>query len=59
MNYYSPTHLTGKKAIEERRCSRCDAQAKLVSTMLDSAKSRTVRMFKCQCGEQIWASEAA
>jgi hypothetical protein len=28
-----------------------------VSSMLDSAKSRVIRMFKCQCGEQSWASD--
>lgn len=58
MNYFSPTNLTGKKTIEHRRCSRCDAQPKPVGTMLDSAKSRTIRMFKCECGEQTWASDS-
>ncbi len=58
MNYFSSTILTGKKTIEQHRCSRCNAQPRLVSTMLDSAKSRTIRMFKCQCGEQTWASDS-
>jgi hypothetical protein len=58
MNYLSPTNLAGKKTIEDCRCRRCDAHPKLVLAMLDSAKSRTVRMFKCQCGEQSWASDS-
>lgn len=58
MNYFSPSILTGKKTVEERRCSRCDAQPMLVGSMLDSAKGRAIRMFKCQCGEQTWASDS-
>lgn len=57
MNYLSKTYLTGRKTIEDRRCSRCDAQPKLVSRMLDPKTGHTVRMFRCQCGEQTWASD--
>jgi hypothetical protein len=58
MNYLSATKLARKITIEGRRCNRCGAQPQLVSTMLDSAKGRIVRMFKCQCGEQTWASDS-
>ena len=58
MNYFSKTNLTGKKTIEDRHCSRCDAQPKLVNSMLDLAHGRIIRMFKCQCGEQTWASDS-
>jgi hypothetical protein len=58
INYIGTTKLAGKITIEGRRCNRCGAQPQLVSTMLDSAKGRIVRMFKCQCGEETWASDS-
>jgi hypothetical protein len=58
MNYLSATNLARKITIEGGRCKRCGAQPQLVSTMLDSAKGRIVRMFECQCGEQTWASDS-
>jgi hypothetical protein len=57
MNYLSPTNLTGKKTVEGGKCGSCGAQPRLVSTMLDSAKGRIIRMFKCECGQHIWASD--
>jgi hypothetical protein len=58
MNYPSnPTTLTGRTTVEDRRCTRCGAQPQLIRTMLDSVKGRTIRMFKCDCGERIWASD--
>jgi hypothetical protein len=30
---------------------------KLVRTMLNSQNGRTIRMFKCDCGEQTWSEE--
>jgi hypothetical protein len=59
MNNFSTTNLTGKNTIEGRRCNRCGAQPQLVNTMLDSAKGRIIRMFKCQCGEQTSVSDKA
>jgi hypothetical protein len=41
------------------RCTHCDAAARFVGQMLDSAKGRTIRMFRCHCGEQIWVSDPA
>ena len=40
-----------------RACSNCDKKPALVRTMLDSNNGRTVRMFKCECGEQTWAED--
>jgi ribosomal protein S27AE len=40
-----------------RRCPRCNATAPFVAQMLDSAKGRTIRMFRCHCGEQTWVSD--
>jgi hypothetical protein len=59
MNYFSTNQVTVSETIEPRRCSRCGAVPKLVGTMLDSNKGRTISMFKCQCGEQTWVSGPA
>jgi len=37
-----------------RQCNACGEKPALVRTMLDSLTGRTVRMFKCRCGEQTW-----
>lgn len=59
MNYFSTRHMTGSETKEPRRCPRCSAEPKQVGTMLNSNKGRTIRMFKCQCGEQTWVAESA
>ena len=38
-------------------CSHCGKKAALVRTMLNSQNGRTVRMFKCECGEQTWSED--
>ena len=40
-----------------RLCNTCGEKPGLVRTMLDSLSGRTVRMFKCNCGEQTWADD--
>ena len=40
-----------------RLCSHCDKKPALVLTMLNPGNGRTVRMFKCECGEQTWSEE--
>jgi hypothetical protein len=55
VNYFS-AKTTGPEIKVPPRC--CSAEPKLVGTMLDSNKGRTIRMFKCECGEQTWTSEA-
>jgi hypothetical protein len=59
MNFISTKPMTNSETKEPRRCIRCGAEPKLVGTMLDSNKGRTIRMFRCQCGEQTWVSEPA
>jgi hypothetical protein len=51
MTSVSSEKSAGKQA-EARTCRRCGAEPKLVSTMLDSVKGGTLRIFKCQCGER-------
>ena len=53
MNYFSSDKFTGRKTIEDSRC-KCGAQPKLAYQMMDSTRGLTVRMFRCQCGEQRW-----
>jgi hypothetical protein len=40
-----------------RACSYCDKKPALVLTMLNPQNGRTVRMFKCGCGEQTWTED--
>jgi hypothetical protein len=40
-----------------RACSYCDKKPVLGRTMLNSQSGCTVRMFKCECGEQTWSEE--
>jgi hypothetical protein len=42
-----------------RTCSSCSAKPALIRTMLNPVNGRTVRMFKCECGEQSWAEDKA
>ena len=35
-------------------CATCDAKPALVLKMLNPQSGKTVRMFKCLCGEQTW-----
>jgi len=53
----SPTYLVCQKIIEDGKCARCGARPQPVGTMLDTAKGHIIRMFKCECGEQTWASD--
>jgi hypothetical protein len=48
-----------KETANVRRCPRCDAATRLAGQMLDSVKGRTIRMFRCHCGEQTWVSDPA
>jgi hypothetical protein len=59
MNYLSPDAMSAEEAREAPRCSRCDAQPRLVRQMLDSRSGKTIRMFKCACGAQSWVSDPA
>ena len=40
-----------------RLCMACGARPALIRSMLDSLSGRTVRMFKCQCGEKTWTED--
>jgi hypothetical protein len=38
---------------------RCGAEPRLAHNILDPRNGGTLRMYKCQCGEQTWASQHA
>ena len=38
-------------------CHLCGAKPALAHTILNSQNGRTVRMFKCDCGEQTWTED--
>jgi hypothetical protein len=40
-------------------CSHCGDKPKLLRKMLNPQNGRTVRMFKCDCGEQSWSEDKA
>ncbi len=40
-------------------CNQCGKKPALVRTMLNPRSGRTVRMFKCECGEQTWLEDKA
>jgi hypothetical protein len=40
-----------------RTCSSCGEQPALALSMLNPQNGRTVRMFKCECGEQTWSED--
>jgi hypothetical protein len=42
-----------------RTCSQCDRKPAMVRSMLNPKTGRTVRMFKCECGEQTWSEDKA
>jgi len=59
MNFISTKQMTGSENKKTGSCTRCGAEPKLIGTILDSNKGRTIRMLRCQCGEQIWVFEPA
>ena len=38
-------------------CSNCRKTPSLVVAMLNPKTGGTIRMFKCECGEQMWSEE--
>jgi len=49
--------FTGFEPNPVRTCSSCGEKPALLRTMLNPQNGRTVRMFKCGCGEQTWSED--
>ena len=47
----------GFEANPIRMCTHCSKKPALLRTMLNPKNGRTVRMFKCECGEQTWSED--
>lgn len=55
MNLFTAHRFWSKEAHEDRICPRCEEGGlRLVQTILDPRKGKTIRIFECQCGECIW-----
>jgi len=54
---FSAKTLSAKEVIEVR-CRKCGGQPKLIQRMLDARRDHTLRIFKCECGEQTWTDDA-
>jgi hypothetical protein len=39
------------------RCGACGGKLKQALSMLNPRNGLTVRMFKCECGEQSWSED--
>jgi len=40
-----------------RPCSVCGDKPAILRAMLDSRTGKTIRMFKCKCGDQTWVAD--
>jgi hypothetical protein len=40
-----------------RACNHCGEKPTLLRSMLNPQTGGTVRMFKCECGEQTWIED--
>ena len=38
----------------ELRCAACSAVPRLIQRMLDPRSGKTLRLYRCQCGEHVW-----
>jgi lysyl-tRNA synthetase class I len=44
------------KSPDEVRCKHCGAVPRLAHKILDPRSGGTLRMYKCECGEQMWVN---
>jgi hypothetical protein len=42
------------KSPDDVRCGKCHAVPRLVYKLLNPRSGGTLRMYKCECGEQMW-----
>jgi len=41
------------------KCKRCSASPRLMHKILNPRTGGTLRMYRCECGEQMWLDEPA
>jgi hypothetical protein len=49
-----PSTKAAPNELDQVRC-QCGGKSRLVHRMLDSRTGGTLRMYKCDCGEQAWS----
>ncbi len=56
MDRIDPRKRLGKEAQDDDTffCPTCASRPRLIISILDSRKGKTVRIFECRCGEIVW-----
>jgi len=53
------TQADPRKEPNEIRCRQCNAVPRLAHKILNPRTGGTLRMYKCECGEQMWFDHPA
>jgi len=48
------TQAESRTQLIEIRCRQCRAVPRLVHKILNARTGGSLRMYKCECGEQMW-----
>jgi hypothetical protein len=56
MDRADPDKPLGKEAQGDEPifCPKCASELRLMINILDTRKGKTVRLFRCECGEFVW-----
>jgi hypothetical protein len=41
---------------QELRCHACSAVPRLAQRILDPKTGKTLRLYRCECGQRVWGS---
>jgi hypothetical protein len=55
--FHDKRHDFATKLLRESRNLKLVQKPRLVAAMLNPVNGRTVRMFRCKCGEQTWSED--
>jgi hypothetical protein len=56
MSIFSAETMARIAAAPIRLCG-CGLMPKLIKTLMNSQNGRTIRLFKCECGDQSWSED--
>jgi hypothetical protein len=56
MSIFSAETIAKVAAAPIKLCG-CGLKPKLVKTLMNSQHGRTIRLFRCDCGEQSWSED--
>jgi formate dehydrogenase maturation protein FdhE len=57
MDRVGPEKPSGTEARDDGHiifCPTCASRPRLIISIVDSRKGKTVRVFECECGEIVW-----